>query len=138
MFRSGRLTSAHSRASGNPGAANSGASTCCPGSPLSRGRAKLGCAILALIVLPGDGRAQKADLEYGRYLATECLTCHRRAQSAGAIANIFGIAQPRFITRVKADRDERLPNEVMQTIAGRLKDDEIEALAHYFAVTKRP
>ena len=39
---------------------------------------------------------------------------------------------------VKAYRDKQLPSEVMQTIAGRLKDDEIEALAHYFAVTKRP
>jgi cytochrome c553 len=38
---------------------------------------------------------------------------------------------------VKAYRDKQLPNPVMQSIASRLKDDEIEALAH-FAVTKQP
>lgn len=82
--------------------------------------------------------AQKGDLEFGRYLAAECLTCHRSATAGGAIPNIFGMAEPRFIALVKAYRDKKLPNEVMQAIAGRLKDDEIDALAHYFAVTKKP
>jgi len=82
--------------------------------------------------------AQKGDLELGRYLASECLTCHRSATATSTIPNIFGMAAPRFITLVKAYREKQLPNEVMQNIAGRLKDEEIEALAHYFAVTKRP
>ena len=82
--------------------------------------------------------AQKGDLELGRYLASECLTCHRSATATSAIPNIFGMAAPRFITLVKAYREKQLPNEVMQNIAGRLKDEEIEALAHYFAVTIRP
>ena len=82
--------------------------------------------------------AQKGDLEFGRYLASECLTCHRSATATSAIPNIFGMAAPRFIALVKAYREKQLPNEVMQTIASRLKDEEIEALAHYFAVTKRP
>ena len=37
---------------------------------------------------------------------------------------------------IKAYRDKQLPNPVMQNIAGRLKDEEIEALAAYFATTK--
>jgi cytochrome c len=82
--------------------------------------------------------AQKPDLEFGRYLAAECLTCHRSPTTGGAIPNIFGMAAPRFIALIKAYRDKQLPNPVMQSIAGRLKDDEIEALAHYFSVTKRP
>jgi cytochrome c553 len=78
------------------------------------------------------------DVEFGRYLASECLTCHRGATVSGAIPNIFGMSATAFAEVVKAYRDKRLPNQVMQTIAGRLKDDEIEALAAYFATTKRP
>jgi len=48
------------------------------------------------------------------------------------------MAAPRLTILIKAYRDKQLPNPVMQTIAGRLKDDEIEALAHYFSITKSP
>lgn len=84
------------------------------------------------------GQAQKDNLEFGRYLASECLTCHRRAQPGGAIPNIFGMETPRFIKLIQAYRDKKLPSVVMQNSAGRLKDDEIDALAHYFAVTQQP
>jgi cytochrome c len=91
-----------------------------------------------LIVLSGPSLAQKSDLEFGRYLATECVTCHRGGTAGGAIPNIFGMAEAKFITLIKAYRDKQLPNPVMQSVAGRLKDDEIDALAHYFLVTEKP
>jgi cytochrome c553 len=82
--------------------------------------------------------ARTPDIELGRYLATECMTCHRVPAASGGIPNIYGMAELRFTELVKAYRDKRLSNAVMQTIAGRLKDDEIEALAAFFARTKRP
>ena len=48
------------------------------------------------------------------------------------------MAETTFVEVIKAYRDKRLNNAVMQNIAGRLKDEEIEALAAYFARTKRP
>jgi cytochrome c len=96
------------------------------------------CASLTLIVFSEAAPAQKGDLEFGRYLATECLTCHRSATAGGAIPNIFGMAEARFIVLIRAYRDKQLPNPVMQSVASRLKDDEINALAHYFSVTKKP
>ena len=48
------------------------------------------------------------------------------------------MAEQTFAEVIKAYRDKQLANAVMQNIAGRLKDDEIEALAAYFARTKRP
>ena len=48
------------------------------------------------------------------------------------------MAEPQFIALIKAYRDKQLPNPVMQSVASRLKDDEIDALAHYFSVTKKP
>ena len=96
------------------------------------------CASLMLTISLGAALAQKADLEFGRYLATECMTCHRSATAGGAIPNIFGMAEARFIVLIKAYREKQLPNPVMQSVASRLKDDEIEALAHFFAMTKKP
>ena len=79
------------------------------------------------------------DIELGRYLANQCMTCHRSATAGGvAIPNIFGAAEQRLVTTIKAYRDKKLPNEVMQSQTAGLKDDEIEALAAYFARTKRP
>jgi cytochrome c len=101
-------------------------------------RSTLLCAATMLAAVTGAGFAQKGDLEFGRYLATECVTCHRSATAGGAIPNIFGMGEARFSTLIKAYRDKKLPNPVMQSVAGRLKDDEIDALAHYFAITKTP
>ena len=62
------------------------------------------------------------------------------ARTAHAARSRTSTAWPEQTLRevVKAYRDKRLANAVMQNIAGRLKDDEIEALAAYFATTKRP
>ena len=84
----------------------------------------------------GALEARTADVELGRYLAAECLTCHRAPP--GAIPNIFGLAEATFAEVIKAYRSNALANPVMHSIAGRLKDDEIEALAAYFTITKRP
>jgi cytochrome c553 len=78
------------------------------------------------------------DIELGRYLSRECVTCHRTGTATSTIPNIFGMAEPTFAEVVKAYRDKRLGNAVMQSIAERLKDDEIESLAAYFASTKNP
>jgi cytochrome c553 len=82
--------------------------------------------------------ARAADMELGRYLATECLTCHRAATPDGAIPNIFGVAETNLTEVIKAYRAKRLPNAVMQNIAARLTDEEIAALALYFSRTPKP
>jgi cytochrome c553 len=105
---------------------------------LSRVRTAGASVILVCLMPPVEAWAQPPDLEFGQYLATECLTCHRNPTAGGAIPNIFGMEEPKFTALIEAFRDKKRPNPVMQSVAGRLKDDEIKALAHYFAVTKRP
>lgn len=78
-----------------------------------------------------------ADAEFGRYLSSECITCHGGAAHS-QIPDIFGIAEDTFEQVVKAYREKKLSNQVMQTVAARLSDEEIAALAAYFAQTKRP
>ena len=79
-----------------------------------------------------------ADVELGRYLETECMTCHGASKTDSAIPDLFGKPESLVDERLKAYRDKSLPNEVMQTVASRLKDDEIAALAAYFRTAKKP
>jgi cytochrome c553 len=101
--------------------------------------ARAAAAFGLLALLPASGPAHAApDIELGRYLSSECVTCHRSATATSTIPNIYGLAEHTFVEVIKAYRERRLNNAVMQNIASRLKDDEIEALAAYFAKTKRP
>jgi cytochrome c len=99
----------------------------------------LACNACASALLPLSlGAASAApDIELGRYLSSECMTCHRGGTAKSAIPNIYGLEEKSFVEVIKAYREKRLNNAVMQNIAGRLKDEEIEALAAYFARTKR-
>jgi cytochrome c553 len=98
-----------------------------------------GLSVAAAFLVASGGYCPAApDIELGRHLANQCMTCHRMATAAATIPNIFGMAEPRFTTLMKAYREKQLPNPVMQTIAARLTDDEIEALAAHFARSKRP
>jgi cytochrome c553 len=95
-------------------------------------------AAAAALAIVTAGSAAAADVELGRHLAAECMTCHRAATASGAIPSISGMAEANFAVIVKAYRDRRLPSPVMQSIASRLTDEEIAALARYFATAPKP
>jgi cytochrome c553 len=78
------------------------------------------------------------DIELGRYLSAECVSCHGAPASVSTIPNIYGRPEQALVDAVKAYRDKTRANTVMQNVAGRLKDEEIEALAAYFATIRRP
>ena len=93
----------------------------------------------AALVSQGTGVAgAAADIELGRYLANDCMACHRPTTGTGAIPNIFGMAEPRFIAAIKAYRDKTRSNQVMQNAVSRLTDEEVASLALYFAKTLKP
>jgi cytochrome c len=98
-------------------------------------KAKAAASVAMLLLSPP---AFAADVELGRYLATECMTCHGASKTDSAIPELFGKPESLVDERLKAYRDKRLPNEVMQVVASRLKDDEIAALAAYFRTAKKP
>ena len=89
-----------------------------------------------LTVAFGATAGHGADIELGRYLSSECMTCHGTAKADSTIPNIFGLGQAHFAEVLRAYRAKALPNPVMQTIAGRFSKDEIAALAAYFGSLK--
>jgi cytochrome c len=95
-------------------------------------------AVPAMFVLATSSVVASDDLELGRYLAAECLTCHRNAGASATIPNIAGLDRDHIAAVLRAYRAQELPNPVMRAVASRLKDDEINALAAYLSTAKRP
>lgn len=81
--------------------------------------------------------AIEGEADWGEFLAAECATCHRRDGSADGIPAITGWDTRSFVTVMHAYRERVRPNPTMQTIAARLSDEEIAALAAYFATLER-
>lgn len=73
------------------------------------------------------------DADYGAYLAAECLTCHQRSGANDGIPAIIGWPTQDFVLAMHAYRQGLRPHPVMQMMAQRLDDEQIAALAAYFA-----
>ena len=85
------------------------------------------------VALPPEVLAIVGDVEFGEYLAQECLTCHQRSGSDAGIPAITGWYEEDFVVAMHAYRRGLRPHQVMQMMAQRLGDEEIAALAAYFA-----
>jgi cytochrome c553 len=72
------------------------------------------------------------DKELGEYLSSECVTCHQISGNFDGIPPIVGWPDAVFIEIMTDYRAKARPNPIMQTIAGRLSEEEIAALAAYF------
>ncbi|HMO71683.1 MAG TPA: c-type cytochrome, partial [Paracoccaceae bacterium] len=82
--------------------------------------------------LPPEILSIEGDVEFGEYLAAECLTCHRRDGADEGIPSITGWPAEDFVVAMHAYREKLRPHQVMQMMARRLANDEIAALAAYF------
>lgn len=83
--------------------------------------------------------AADGDIAYGQYLSNECVTCHQLSgQSVGAVPPIVGWPADQFIAVLQSYRKKERENQVMETIAGRLSDEEMRALAAYFGSLDLP
>ena len=76
--------------------------------------------------------AIEGDPEYGEYLSSTCVTCHRLDGVDEGIPSIIGWPSDQFVTAMHAYKNKHRDNPVMQQYAGALSDEEIAALAAYF------
>ena len=77
--------------------------------------------------------AIQGDPEYGAYLSSECATCHRSDGTDDGIPAITQWPVEDFVVAMHAYKSKLRPHPVMQMMASRLSNDEIAALAAYFA-----
>lgn len=76
--------------------------------------------------------AMTGDPDYGQYLSGECTTCHQLNKADSEIPNIVGWPKENFIDVMYRYKGGLRTNPVMETVAGRLGDEEMAALAAYF------
>lgn len=81
--------------------------------------------------------AMTGDPEFGAYLASECLTCHRADGADEGIPSVTGWPEDDFRVALHAYRVKARPHPVMQMLTAQLSDEEIAALAAYFAALAR-
>lgn len=103
-------------------------------------RGSLCVSALALVgmVLALPLAANPDKLAYGKHLSQECTTCHRADGKASNIPNIVGLDPEYFVTTMKFYKSGARNNPVMNSVAQMLGDEQLEALAAYFASQKPP
>ncbi|MCB1337570.1 MAG: c-type cytochrome [Maritimibacter sp.] len=84
-------------------------------------------------VLAPEVLALVGDAAYGEYLSSECKTCHQADGSDQGIPSITSWPEEDFVIAMHAYKQQLRPHPVMQMMAGRLNDEEIAALAAYYA-----
>lgn len=87
-------------------------------------------------LLGTSASALEGDPEYGEYIAGECVTCHQVSGKEDGIPSITGWPKENFIHALVEYKSKLRANPVMQTVTNRLGDEEMAALAAYFATLK--
>ena len=75
---------------------------------------------------------------YGRHLARECTSCHRIDGVDNAIPSIVGWPTDAFAATMKFYRDGTRTNPVMMSVASSLSEEQVQALATFFATLPKP
>lgn len=104
-----------------------------PRAPRAAPVSGVAAGLCALALLASATAARAGDVEFGAFLAGECVTCHQASGAFDGIPPIVGWPEESFILVMDKYRRKERDNAVMQTIASRYDDEEIAALAAYFA-----
>jgi cytochrome c len=95
-----------------------------------------GLVALVMTALPLPVAAEDqvtGDIEYGEYLSSECVACHQTKGHNPGIPQIAGMNATGMVAILKAYKAKELENATMQTIAARLDDEQMAALAVFYA-----
>ena len=110
------------------------------------GTLNLKCLLLAMSlpvwlllfgVFISDGSARAGgDVALGEYLSGQCTTCHQLSGKDKGIPSIVGWDTESFVAVMGSYKNKERENKVMQNIATALSDEDVAALAAYFATLK--
>jgi cytochrome c len=96
----------------------------------------LAACLLAAASAGAHAEEVTGDIEYGQYLSSECVACHADSGHNPGIPQIAGMDAAGMVSILTAYKNKELVNPTMQTIAGRLDDEQMAALAVYYASLK--
>ena len=89
------------------------------------------------VAIPPELLAMEGDIPYGEYLASECASCHvEGAVSTSGVPRIDNLGREDILLALLQYRVGARSNQTMISVAARLNDEEIAALAAYFAANQ--
>ena len=98
----------------------------------------LAMAALAAMALPAQAQAQAPDPQLARNLAAACANCHGTAgRSAGGIASLADQPKPDLVRKMQDYKAGRAAGTVMPQLAKGYSDEQIDAIAGWFAAQKK-
>lgn len=98
------------------------------------GPARIAASVMLTLVPSGSDAARAAgDPAYGEYLSGTCVTCHGSGGAGNGIPSIDRLSYEYFMAALKEYRDGIRANAAMVSVARGLGDEEIAALAAYYA-----
>ena len=93
------------------------------------------CHCLGSTGVTADAARLKA---YGEHLSRECTTCHRLDGTDNGIPSIVGWDGGQFVTTMKFYQEGLRDNVAMMSVAKSLNEEQVQALAAYFASLPPP
>jgi cytochrome c553 len=91
-------------------------------------------AAIAALAAATPLRAQTAAANSIRYVAANCANCHGTlGRSSGAMPSLAGLQKPYFLEQMRLFREGKRAATVMHQIAKGYSEEQIEALADFFA-----
>lgn len=97
-----------------------------------------GLALAALLVLMPLARAQSADALQARSWAASCANCHgTNGQAQPGMVPLAGSDKAQLIATMQDFKAGRRPATVMHQLAKGYSDEQIAAIAGYFAAQKK-
>ena len=98
----------------------------------------LGLGVWAVLATTAPTEAEDArTLALGRHLARDCSSCHRLDGVNNGIPSIIGWSPDRFIATLNFYRDGSRQNAAMVSVTKSLSEEEVRALAAYYASLAR-
>ena len=91
--------------------------------------------VAAMVLSSGMPASANDQLEYGEHLSGECTACHRDGANK-TIPPIVGWPVESFVAVMNAYKKGERDNKAMVSVAKSLDDEQIAALAAYFATIK--
>ena len=96
------------------------------------------CGFPMLLAAPPAAANEQRLLAYGKHLSGECSSCHRIDGIDNGIPSIVGWSTEDFIATLEFYRNGSRPNPAMVSVAKSLDDDQVKALAAYYASLPKP
>ncbi len=92
--------------------------------------------LLAALTMGSLTAHGEGDVAYGEYLSTACVTCHQLTGIDNGIPSIVGWETKAFVKTLQSYQAKERENPVMRMITEPMSEEEMEALAAYFATIK--